>query len=143
MEKIIPQDTVEAILTLHQELSGLARSSLEKALRVGELLSEVKARLPHGGWLPWCQENLEFDQKTGWRYMRLFVERGKLGSMSNLTLTEAYRHLKILWARKKSLTRTPKPPKPKPQPQPAASNPKPKPAAEILTRWISGFARRL
>jgi hypothetical protein len=75
------------------KLAGMARSSLEKAIRIGELLTEQKARLKHGEWLPWIERNLEFDQKTAWRYTHLFTNRGKLGTMPNLGITEAYRLL--------------------------------------------------
>jgi hypothetical protein len=76
---------------LHGELSGLARTSLEKAIRIGELLTEQKASLNHGEWLPWCRENLEFDRTTAFRYMRTWSSREMLHDATSAT--EAYRLL--------------------------------------------------
>lgn len=84
---------VQEINRLHSELCGMARTSLEKAIRIGELLTEQKAQLKHGEWLPWVRENIEFSQQTASNYVRLFQNREKLPSVGNLELTEAYRLL--------------------------------------------------
>lgn len=84
------QNETTEIVQLHGELEGLARTSLEKAIRIGELLTTIKAGLKHGQWLPFV-ETLPFSQQTCSRYARLFEERSKLLTVSNLT--DAYRAL--------------------------------------------------
>ena len=36
-----------------------ATSALEHARQAGELLTQAKALLPHGQWLPWLESNCE------------------------------------------------------------------------------------
>src|SRR5205807_1876106 len=53
MNNITEQEEIAEINKLHQELQGLATGALDRAIRLGELLSTAKRRLPHGQWLPW------------------------------------------------------------------------------------------
>jgi hypothetical protein len=78
---------------LHGELAGLARITLEKGIRIGELLAEQKAQLKHGDWLPWVNENLEFSERTARNYLSLFQRREELKSANIADLTDAYRML--------------------------------------------------
>ena len=84
---------VSEIISLHGEIINAARTTLDKAIRIGELLTEQKASLKHGQWLPWVNDNLPFEQKTAWRYMNIYSRRDELGTMPNLELTDAYRML--------------------------------------------------
>jgi hypothetical protein len=84
---------VQQINDLHAELVTLAQSSLEKAVRIGELLSKEKVITAHGRWLPWIKSNLTFSQQTASNYMRLYQHRKKLPTVGNLGLTDAYRLL--------------------------------------------------
>jgi ParB family chromosome partitioning protein len=83
----------DEINVLHERLTGLARTSLETAIEIGELLTRQKAELKHGEWLPWCRENLKFSRQTADNYRRLYDDRGKLLNVGNLELSEAYRLL--------------------------------------------------
>ncbi len=47
------------------------QSALEHARRCGELLTEVKDRLPHGEFLPWLALNFEGSTRTAQLYMTL------------------------------------------------------------------------
>jgi hypothetical protein len=58
----------------HRLAVGAARRSLEHARRAGDLLIEVKSRLPHGEWLPWLVANCEFSERSAQGYMRLARE---------------------------------------------------------------------
>lgn len=84
---------VNEIRQLHAELQGLARTSLDKAIRIGELLAGVKAGLKHGRWLLWLKENVEFDPKTAQRYMGLFTRRDEFKNDTVSNLSDAYRLL--------------------------------------------------
>jgi hypothetical protein len=45
------------------EATGSYEGAFEAFIRVGKRLTEVKARLPHGQFMKWCEENLEFKHK--------------------------------------------------------------------------------
>jgi DUF3102 family protein len=45
----------QEIRDLHGEILAVARTSLEKAIRIGELLTQAKQSLAHGEWLPWLK----------------------------------------------------------------------------------------
>ena len=84
---------VSEIASLHGEITTAARSSLDKAIRIGELLAGIKAGLAHGQWLPWLKTNIPFAERTARNYMRCHAERDRLKSASVADLGEAYRLL--------------------------------------------------
>jgi hypothetical protein len=81
------------IAALHGQIITAARSTLDNAIRIGELLHAQKAALKHGEWLPWIEKNLPFDRMTAARYMRVFDRREEIKCNSVLHLTDAYRLL--------------------------------------------------
>jgi Protein of unknown function (DUF3102) len=81
---------VPEINRLHSEICDAARTSIEKAVRIGELLTEQKSLLKHGEWLPWQGANLLFSSRTATNYMRVFENRALLKSESVSDLNEAY-----------------------------------------------------
>jgi Protein of unknown function (DUF3102) len=91
--KIVPltvvKDSVVEINELHQENCKAAEATIERAIRIGELLSAQRALCKHGDWLPWLKANVNFDQKTAHNYQRIYKNRVKLGNVPNLA--EAYR----------------------------------------------------
>ena len=85
------QKSVAQILKLHGEILDAARTSLPKAIQIGELLTGIKDKMDHGQWLPWIQKNLSFSDRTAARYIKCFSERERLGKFDSLSnLTEAY-----------------------------------------------------
>jgi hypothetical protein len=84
---------VSEILALHGEILSAARTSLDKAIRIGELLVGIKADLAHGEWLSWLKANIPFAERTARNYMRCHAERELLKSASVADLGEAYRLL--------------------------------------------------
>jgi hypothetical protein len=46
-------------------------SAVDHAVRCGALLTEAKAGVAHGEWLPWLAENFPADVRTAQAYMRL------------------------------------------------------------------------
>jgi hypothetical protein len=73
------------IIKLHKELIVSARSSLKKAIEIGKLLTEQKASLKYGAWLPWIQESLPFSQPTAFNYMKCYEYREQLVQVNNLS----------------------------------------------------------
>lgn len=81
------------ITTLQEEIGGAMKRSLKTAISIGELLEEQKSMLEHGAFIPWIEQNLPFDVRTGQRYMRAWKNREKLKNDSVSHLTGAYRML--------------------------------------------------
>jgi len=58
------------------------RSALASAWRGGALLTEAKAQVSHGEWLPWLAENVSISERTAQSWIKL----------ATLTLAEAKEH---------------------------------------------------
>jgi hypothetical protein len=59
------------ITRLHELAVASFRTSLDHALKAGELLTEAKAQLRHGEWLPWLAEHVDCSERTAQAYMQL------------------------------------------------------------------------
>ncbi len=70
----------------HSKAEMAARTAIGHAVRVGELLTQAKAEVPHGGWMPWVESNLSFGDRQGRKYMQLFRNREQIG-IENADLT--------------------------------------------------------
>lgn len=84
-------DPAIEINRLHGEIEAAYHTSLERAIRIGELLAEQKEALGHGQFLPWVTEHLPFSERTARNYMRVFSHRAELKSAGVADLTTAYR----------------------------------------------------
>jgi hypothetical protein len=91
----IEKTRISEIRQLHDEIGGAIRTTLDKAIRVGELLAEQKASMEHGEWLPWIEENLSFSDRLARDYMRFYEKREELKSASLANLTEARKLLAV------------------------------------------------
>lgn len=89
----IEKSRIDEIGKLHSEIIGHLKTSLEKAIRIGELLSEQKAILKHGEFAHWIDANLPFTDRTARNYMRVFREKDRLKTESVSDLRSAYRVL--------------------------------------------------
>jgi hypothetical protein len=88
LHKLEPDETVVRIRKLHGEVIAAARTTVAKAIEIGEILANKKKELGHGNWLPWVKL-LPFSYRTAERYMGIFERQDKLDNVSNLS--EAYR----------------------------------------------------
>ena len=94
--KNLPQEQSELvtqITDLHSKIISHLRQSLQKAIKIGELLTEQKKSLRHGEWGPWIKRNLPFSDQTARNYMKLHHHRDTFKIKNVLNLTEAYRLL--------------------------------------------------
>jgi hypothetical protein len=70
-----PKRNLPAIATeLRQEVEAAElawRDAVGHAIRAGELLTEAKAQVKHGEWLPWLEANFPGAPRTAQDYMRL------------------------------------------------------------------------
>jgi hypothetical protein len=83
-------EAASEINRLHGEICQAARTTIDKAIRIGELLAEQKATLKHGEWLPWLDANVQFTARTASNYLRVFKNRLRLKSETISDLTDAY-----------------------------------------------------
>jgi len=95
----IVKDPIQEINELHLDMCGFAKMSVEKAIRIGQLLTEEKAKLKHSEWIPWFQANIKFGLTTANNYRRLYRQKDKFTNVVNLT--DAYR-LSLPNSRKKT-----------------------------------------
>jgi len=51
------------------EIRRLGKQTIESICEIGRLLTEVKARLPHGQWLPWLAAEFAWSERTAQRFM--------------------------------------------------------------------------
>lgn len=80
---------IREIQKLYQEIESAGKVMIEKAIRIGELLTEQKAFVGHGEWIPWIDENLPFDRRQASKYIRAYTHRKTLNGTSSSHLTDA------------------------------------------------------
>jgi hypothetical protein len=80
--------------TTEQDLSGLAerinaehaaclsaaKDAITRAIEVGRLLTDAKARVQHGEWAAWVEANCDFGVRQASSYMRAYACREQIGS---------------------------------------------------------------
>lgn len=69
-----------AINKLHSELCEGLRTSLDKAIKIGELLVAQKKDCGHGDWMKWMEDNLVFGYRMAANYMTLYEDRHLLAN---------------------------------------------------------------
>jgi len=80
----------QEITRLHNEIISNLRSSLENAIKIGELLIDQKANLKHGQFTAWIKDNLPFTDRTARNYMRVYSKRDQLKTETVSDLKSAY-----------------------------------------------------
>lgn len=78
--------SIEAITS---EILQLKQDAGNAILSIGQRLIEAKAMLPHGDWLPWLTEQVEFSERQAQRFMRLAQEWRNPTALSDLGATKA------------------------------------------------------
>lgn len=87
--------------------------SLKHAIKAGQLLSQCKKMIGHGGWLEWFESSdFPFKERTAQRYMSIYQRwkeiaakvsaDGNPSSLTDLTFTDA---LELLAQKEKSMTK--------------------------------------
>ena len=82
---------------LHNKMMAAARTTLEDAIKAGELLIRVRASRK-GQWLKWIEENVPFSHDSALRYVWCYEHRDELRLRNVRNLSEAYG---LLYASKK------------------------------------------
>jgi DUF3102 family protein len=90
-------DLAARIRAEHEATIAALKSSVIHAMAAGDLLTEAKAQVPHGQWLPWFSTNCTMSERSGQLYMRLAKHRATIEKemaksamgIADLTLNEA------------------------------------------------------
>ena len=80
-----PKD-IEAITS---EILTLKEKAGTAILDIGRRLIDAKALLPHGEWLPWLTERVEFSERSAQNFMRLAREWSNPQALADLGATKA------------------------------------------------------
>lgn len=57
--------------TVTREIIDLKRKAGESAVGIGQRLMEAKELLPHGEWLPWLEQQVDFSERTAQKFMAI------------------------------------------------------------------------
>lgn len=77
------------IEVITQEILDAKRRGGEAILTIGRCLTEAKQTLPHGEWLPWLTEQVEFSPRTAQNFMRLAREWSNTQALADLGAAKA------------------------------------------------------
>ena len=86
MAKPVEGRTIEIIT---DEILDAKRTGGEAILTIGRCLIEAKDMLPHGEWLPWLNERVEFSERTARNFMRLAREWTNRQTLADLGAAKA------------------------------------------------------
>lgn len=87
LEQVIP--ATRDIETITAEILTLKQNAGDAIIGIGQRLIEAKEMLPHGSWLPWLEEQVEFSVSAANRFMRLAREWTNSSALTNLGATKA------------------------------------------------------
>jgi hypothetical protein len=71
------------IASAHAEVLAACRTTLDRARRVGDLLTEAKRLIGHGNFGHWVGENVPFSHRTAQDYMRVSAHWTELQELAN------------------------------------------------------------
>ena len=77
------------IEVITQEILDAKRRGGEAILTIGRCLTEAKQAIPHGEWLPWLNERVEFSERTAQNFMRLAREWSNPQALADLGAAKA------------------------------------------------------
>ena len=81
--------TERSIGDITTEILRLKQDAGNAILGIGQRLIEAKAMLPHGEWLPWLTEQVEFSERTARNFMRLAREWTNRQALADLGAAKA------------------------------------------------------
>lgn len=84
-----PTASERNIEAITNEILRLKQDAGNAILGIGQRLIEAKAILPHGEWLPWLTEQVEFSERTAQSFMRLAREWSNPQALADLGATKA------------------------------------------------------
>lgn len=95
----VTKDRTQEIKNELTELNTTLKMTVQKAIRVGQLLSEQKEFVGHGNFVKWIENNLDIDDNTVYRYIKLYSYADKIPILGNLQ--DAYKQIETIEAQAK------------------------------------------
>ena len=80
IQQLPDKSQVQKIIQLHNEVELVAQTIMQKAVIIGELLTKVKASLPHGTFGFHLEHTFPFKIRTAQMYMKAFEKRDLIAS---------------------------------------------------------------
>lgn len=99
MDMHVTKDRTQEIKNELTELNTTLKMTVQKAIRVGQLLSEQKEFVGHGNFVKWIENNLDIDDNTVYRYIKLYSYADKIPILGNLQ--DAYKQIETIEAQAK------------------------------------------
>jgi len=93
------QDRTQEIRNELALLQHTLKMTVDKAIRVGQLLTEQKAFVGHGNFIAWIEKNLDINERSARRYMALYEYRDKTDKLSDLHT--AYQQIETIEAQER------------------------------------------
>lgn len=88
-QTMAPPPRARSIEVITGEIVELKKQAGEAILGIGQRLIEAKEMLPHGEWLPWLTERVEFSERTAQNFIRLAREWSNPQALADLGATKA------------------------------------------------------
>ena len=66
---------IKEINELHKGVYGGLKTTVEKAIKIGELLTECKEQVKHGEWEQFVRINCDFSEDMAQKYMKAYEKR--------------------------------------------------------------------
>ena len=73
------------ISAAREGLNAAAKTAINQAILIGQRLTEAKALLKHGEWLPWLNEHCFLSERQAQKYMRIARAKEALAAKAPLT----------------------------------------------------------
>lgn len=87
--KLVVAQAPRDIETITDEIVQLKQTAGDAILSIGQRLTEAKAILPHGEWLPWLTEKVEFSERSAQTFMKLAREWSNPQTLADLGKSKA------------------------------------------------------
>ena len=84
-----PVETERGIETITEEIIFYKNVGGQAVIEIGKRLTEAKAQLKHGEWLPWLREKVEFSETSAQNFMRIAREYGNTHLVGDLGASKA------------------------------------------------------
>ena len=83
------QEIGRGIETIAEEIIFYKNVGGQAVIEIGRRLTEAKAQLKHGEWLPWLREKVEFSETSAQNFMRIAREYGNTHLVGDLGASKA------------------------------------------------------
>jgi hypothetical protein len=79
---------------IESSLKEFVAGSVDKAIRIGQLLEEQRRKTPHGEWKSWVNNNCPFSEATSKNYRMLYKRQEEVKKLTVSSLGDIYRALR-------------------------------------------------